>query len=565
MNTKTILAENLGPISALEFALEGPGVTVLVAPNGSGKTILLEAVQAAARGEGKLPLRDRTRRGRVEAFGATITIGGTCRHTGGFEVTNLEGRFDLASLVDPRLKTPSVADNARIKALVSLTGVVASVAKFKEHEALATSFDSVVKASSTDTEDFVEMARKIKDDYDTAARAKEDQAERETGQARALVAPPDLDLEDESDADVLNEAYGEARDQHTRLLTQAENAKRMADSHAAAQKTLDSLAVDSLSSERDSLSKAISSATVELELNTASIEDYQKKIDELTNRNTAIKTKQSADKVQLETTVKQLALVAQAQETIKAAVAASPSPEELDEAAEAVRVAAAAVERGTLIREALKNAAKAAGHRKAATLAKDTAAKYRDAGKATDEVLSNCIKSPYLRVESDGKAARLVTDSTERGKSVAYHDLSDGEKWTIAIDIGADCVGAGGLLVISQIGWEGIDGLNRIHIHAKAVQRGVYILTAEASLDPEADRVILPHRLPDVDVKDFPQAGNEQAVGRQSRVEPETPEPATKPKPAPKPKATPKPKEQPKPVEPPVSDGDFTDDDDIPF
>lgn len=555
MNTKTILAENLGPIASLEFAMQGPGVTVLVAPNGSGKTILLEAVQAAARGEGKLPLRDRTRRGRVEAFGATITIGGTCRHTGGFEVTNLEGRFDLASLVDPRLKTPSVADNARIKALVSLTGVVASVAKFKEHEALATSFDSVVKASSTDTEDFVEMARKIKDDYDTAARAKEDQAERETGQARALVAPPDLDLEDESDADVLQEAYGEARDYHTRLVTQAETAKNMEDSHAAAQKTLDSLAVDSLSSERDSLTKLISSATVQIEINTSSIEELKRKIDELMRSNDTLRTKQAADKVQLETTVKQLALVAQAQETIKAAVATSPSPEDLDEAAEAVRVAAAAVERGTLIREALKNAAKAAGHRKAATLAKDTAAKYRDAGKATDEVLSNCIKSPYLRVESDGKAARLVTDSTERGKSVPYHDLSDGEKWTIAIDIGADQVGAGGLLVISQIGWEGIDGLNRMHIHAKAVQRDVYILTAEASSDPEADRVIHPLRLPDVDVP-------VKTPPPQAEPVEEAKPPA---KPAPKPKATPKPKEQPKPVEPPVSDGDFTDDDDIPF
>ena len=91
MNSKTISVENLGPIAAMEFAIESPGVTVLVAPNGSGKTILLEAVQAAARGEGKLPLRDRTKRGKVEAFGATITIGGTCRHTGGVRAGSARG------------------------------------------------------------------------------------------------------------------------------------------------------------------------------------------------------------------------------------------------------------------------------------------------------------------------------------------------------------------------------------------------------------------------------------------------------------------------------------------
>lgn len=73
-----------------------------------------------------------------------------------------------------------------------------------------------------------------------------------------------------------------------------------------------------------------------------------------------------------------------------------------------------------------------------------------------------------------------------------YHDLSDGEKWTLAIDIGADQVGEGGLLVISQIGWEGIDGKNRQIIHQRAVERGVYILTAEAASDPEAAREIVP-------------------------------------------------------------------------
>jgi glycogen operon protein len=58
-------------------------VTVLVAPNGSGKSILLDAVQTAAIGTGKLPLRDRTKKGMFSAFGAVITIGGTCYSANG--------------------------------------------------------------------------------------------------------------------------------------------------------------------------------------------------------------------------------------------------------------------------------------------------------------------------------------------------------------------------------------------------------------------------------------------------------------------------------------------------
>lgn len=492
MTSRTISAENLGPISELEFALESPGVTVLVAPNGSGKTILLEAVQAAARGEGKLPLRDRTKRGRVEAFGATITIGGSCRHTGGFEVTNLEGRFDLAELVDPRIKAPDKADNARIKALVALTGVKASVDLFRKHDAFAESFAEVVKADSTATDDLVEMARKIKANYDEAARAKEDTAEREIGHAAALVAPAELDLEDESDPAILQAAYDEARDVQTRLSARADEAERTKASHDQAKAMLDSLAVDELIAERDSLSTLITESDAEATQHLQSIEELKRQISELQLRRTHLKEQSVSAAAKVETIGRQLEIVAKATATIEAGCVPAPTAEEREAAREALETARAAMERGTLIRQALKDAEKAAVHRKAAGKAKQTALKFRDAGKATDEVLSSCIKCSHLRVESDGKAARLVTDSTERGRSIPYHELSDGEKWTIAIDIGADQVGKGGLLVISQVGWEGIDGRNRGLIHEHAKERGVYILTAEASSDPEATPEIQP-------------------------------------------------------------------------
>ena len=496
MSSRTISAENLGPITELGFALESPGVTVLVAPNGSGKTILLEAVQSAARGDGKLPLRDRTKRGKVEAFGATITIGGTCRHTGEFEVTNLEGRFDLAGLVDPRIKTPALADAARIKSLVSLTSVTAAVDLFKQHEAFE-NFDRVVRAGSTATEDLVDMARKIKGDYDEAARTAEDEAERETGHADGLKPPAELDLKAPSDAKELQAAYDQARDAVTRLKHQAEDAERNRVNFERASKVLADISGEELRTERDELTEQMKAQAEETERNTESIYELKRQIEELLTRNRLLESAAVVSAAKVATIDRQIILIDEANATLASCKVDAPTPRDIDIANDDMMVAQRDVETGALIRQALKDQEKAASHRKAAGQSRIRAAKYRDAGRATDEVLSNCIKCPQLRVESDGKSARLVTD-TDRGKSITYHDLSDGEKWTIAIDIGADQVGEGGLLVISQIGWEGIDGKNRQIIHQRAVERGVYILTAEAAADPEAGRQIVPTSFADM-------------------------------------------------------------------
>lgn len=490
MKNRTISAENLGPISQLGFALESPGVTVLVAPNGSGKTILLEAVQAAARGDGKLPLRDRTKRGKVEAFGATITIGGTCRHTGEFEVTNLEGRFDLAALVDPRIKSPPLADNARIKALVSLTGVDASVDLFRKHEAFQ-NFDRIVRAGSTATDDLVEMARKIKADYDEAARAAEDEAERETGHAAGLVTAKEIDLKAESDPKTLQQQYDAARDVLAQLRERAASSEKVNTARREAAELIESLGSDALADERSQLVESVQAMAEESSLNFKTISELERQIGELLSRNKHLTESAITSKARLESIDRQIAMVESARKTLDSGAIEEPSDDEIVAAHEAVEAAQRAVEQGALIRQAKQDQEKAAQHRKASAAARDRAGKYRDAGKATDEVLSSCIKCPQLRVESDGKSARLVAD-TGRGKSIPYHDLSDGEKWTIAIDIGADQVGEGGLLVISQVGWEGIDGKNRQIIHQRAVERGVYILTAEAAADPDAEREIVP-------------------------------------------------------------------------
>lgn len=546
-----ISAKNLGPISELEFCLEKPGVTVLVAPNGSGKSILLEAVQAAARGEGKLPLKDRTRRGSVEAFGAVITIGGTCRHTGSFEITHLEGRFDLASVVDPRIKSPAAADKARIKALVNLTGVEASAELFRNHEAFL-DFDTVVTENALATDDLVEMAAKIKVCYDEAALTSERLAERKFGQATALIAPSDLDLTLESDAGTLQSQYNEARDQLTRLEEQRKLSEAARQKTADAAKILQQLGSDELASEKENILVYLEKSKQLIQDKQAENIDLQQRI----NANLAEIKRTQTDLVtyseRLTAIDRQTELVDNAKKVLaESAIIDPPDEDDLQDAREAVDDAQRAVEMGVKIRTAKENAKKVSELRAEAKAAQDKSSRYRDAGKSTDEVLSGCIRCSQLRVESDGKTARLVTDITERGKSIPYHDVSDGEKYSIAIDIAADHVGEGGLLVISQIGWEGIDGANRIAIHRHAIERGIYILTAEAASDPTAKREIKPLSLDEAEAEQV--RGNAVAAEQAKLASDDPPKPkAKKPKPEPQQKETPSP--------PPEPSGDDLDD-----
>jgi hypothetical protein len=183
-------------------------------------------------------------------------------------------------------------------------------------------------------------------------------------------------------------------------------------------------------------------------------------------------------------------MVASAHEMLAKPAITPPQQSDIDDAKAAMELASKAIEKGAIIRQAKLDAKKAQEHRRNAKTSAQTAIKYRDAAKATDIVLSDSIQSKYLRVESDGKATRLFTNTSERGRTL-YHELSDGQKYKIAIDIGADQVGEGGLLTVDQPGWEGIDADNRIAIHAHAIQRGVHIWVLEASREVGAPRQIV--------------------------------------------------------------------------
>lgn len=152
------------------------------------------------------------------------------------------------------------------------------------------------------------------------------------------------------------------------------------------------------------------------------------------------------------------------------------------EAAEtAVTLANKAIEDGALITAAKANRAKQIEHTQSAAANRAAAVRLRKSADKVDDVLSGLVQgiAGGIRVKNE----RLVID-TDRGETL-FSELSEGERWKVAINVCVDVVGSTGLMVIPQDAWEGLDPINRNLIGSHARKCGVTIITAEATADEE--------------------------------------------------------------------------------
>jgi len=99
-----------------------PGVNILRAKNGGGKTSAINAITRAQGGTNDLERRDGTERGMVRGPGVTLRVGRVVRKTGTAELS-LADVSPLARLIDPGLKDTDAAARARVKALTELLDV----------------------------------------------------------------------------------------------------------------------------------------------------------------------------------------------------------------------------------------------------------------------------------------------------------------------------------------------------------------------------------------------------------------------------------------------------------
>lgn len=474
MSLNTIEINNMGAVEHVTVPVpDGGGLVVFKGRNGCGKSTALNAINSIVTGQKQsIPLRQGTKKGEVEGLGVTLKLGKSTRRSGEAEVVSLEGRLNVADLVDPGIKSADAADAKRIKALIGISNATASDATLYEIAGGKDAYLAIASEATVACSDIVEKCERFKRDLEKHARQFEDEAANHEGAAKAL----DVDAKDVpevmADADKMLEDAIAAR---AKLTERQRERERVLSEQKELRENLDEVKrnaetksvthiqtrLGAAESQRDMLSERITKA--ERELQTLR-DNRQQWVDSITELND-----------ELEQAEKYEASIAALEEQL-----AKSAPEPVATAdLEHADLDVATYRRALLDNEAARKMLAQLAERNAALdkckEARKKAEQLRDSAQGLDEVLSSLVGDGPLRVE-DG---RLVL-TTERGTTY-FSELSHGERWRIALELAAKYLGDGGALVVPQEAYEGLDPKNRAELSQIAKEVGVIVFTAEAS------------------------------------------------------------------------------------
>ena len=464
---KEIEINNVQAITHLKFEIpEGGGVVLLRGKNGCGKSTALQAISEAAGGKkAGLTAKDGTKFGTIEAPGVRLRVARSTTKTGELEFDSIEGRFPLADLVDPGFKDPEACDRTRTKALIQLAGVEPNLELFREIEG----FSEASKNVCISSEDVLGMAAALKLEVEKLARSEEESAADAISRSKVLWEQSEgLDSTVERDGDKLRQDS----ERQIRILADAERTQKERQNQRAQwiESTSQLLTLEAAS---ESLDDAILAEQNSQRYAQEKQAELQKLHQEVAIANE--QHRQSA--ARLESVKKSQAARDRLRESVKSGEPILIPGSEIDGLRKSVEVARSNESAGEAQRKkhidraaAIKFADISAGHA-------DWGKQYRTGAARIDGILSEQINK--LGVDLAVMDGRLYYD-TSRGPTI-YHELSDGERWRIALDIAIDVAGANGLLSIPQKSWEALDPANQLSIHEHCKRRGAAIVTAAAA------------------------------------------------------------------------------------
>lgn len=521
-----ILIENAGAIEriAIPVPVDG-GVVLLLGANGTGKSTGLNVIELASARPGtnghkeRVTPRDGTDKGLASVFGITLRISDRITRKGELEVDTLEGKFDVSDLVDGGDRdSAEAADRQRFKALLQLSGFTGADPSFfhrltKDRE----EFDLVVQPKSKGGDDIVLMASRIKRDFEAEQRRLKTEAERARINAEAErtavadivvegVEDDPLRLQEEltlmiSDREALKAkrasavAATAAREEARRSLTEAQQTQAqtlsVASAEAAAQLTSISLAGASVALQdvKHASELALEEATrivaeaeaalqkakldqAALKLNRAGLDQSAERTHALaqSNHDSALAAIEGAR--QHETSLNEWQKTLNDDTQIELVTDQQLTDAQLD-----VDAAQRSVEEGVRVRDAKLRLGRAREFVREEARLLSESDRFKKAAIDTDDVLSELVgRLPGcpLRVNN----GRLVT-ATDRGEEL-FSDLSRGERYALVLQhIAVPAVGRGGLVVIRQRAWEGLDLANRRVIVECLKGTGVVAISAQ--------------------------------------------------------------------------------------
>lgn len=487
--------ENIGPIEQLTLTAEPGKITVLSGPNGVGKTQALNAVDSLVSGKTRLSNRDGTIGGTARGFGVTIKVGrgGSNRRSGDLEIESVEGRFNIAELVDPGLKDPIAADARRIKKLVTLTGVEAKPELFQDLFRGREQFTELVKPASIDHTDVVAMASAIKRDLELASRKEADIAENLERDIRAREeANEGINLGSPHDADHLQSALETSLSE---LSAEKQRATDATNTLAAAETARQS--IEKSKSEYDgptveNVNKKLEFARKLVELQQQNIDEIHEKLAVATESIKNLKHQEELGTMALLRAQEHAVLLSKWESYIQAAENVEPpNPEITETLGWQVEHCRDAIETGVRVRDALERVEIVKLLRGQMKLASLNSERLRDAAHGTEDILSRLVAEmggPF-KVNSE---FRLVVQHPVRGETY-FAELSQGERWKLGLDVAIEAFereGQCGLLAIPQTAWEGLDADNRRLIAEHIEGTDLAVITAEVSREENADSEI---------------------------------------------------------------------------
>lgn len=497
-----ITVTDVGPVRRLRLDVdERGGVYVLKGRNGCGKSETLSAIESAAGvGKRKPSPRIGADKGQVEAFGATLKVGRSVRRTGELEVQTLDGKLSIVDFVSPPIKDQDAADAHRIKAMLSLAGFSGDVSLYYPLVGGKESFRDMVGADP-ESSDAVAMAGSVKRLFESAAREAEAKAERKAESARVKRQQADgLDLTAETDSfrlqaelesAIADAAQHKAKCQH--LTKQCVDCAATARRLQATLAEMGDVSEESATAEWNEAGKkslSIAADVIDVE---RKIKEVERTLEELhQQRSDLLSQQQLADSLVAQTRERMDA--AKSRAAIQAELIASDNERQsasqaLDELAlkteaidAAVAAARKAVEQGAVIYRAKQVVSESDADIEEANQQVRIAKGLRIAASKVDTVLSEQVAKITDRLWV--KDGRLYTQTDDR-EECPFCDLSDGQRWKIGIDLAVNFIGESGLIVIPQVAWSELDPINRRGIAEHAQERGVVVLTAEATGDSE--------------------------------------------------------------------------------
>jgi len=466
MTKRTIKAKNIGPIAEAVGVLPDPGgVMVWKAKNGHGKSTILNAMEKlVGREADTITPRDGHERGEIEGLGITVTVGRSTRRTGELVVLAMESKLGIADLVDPGIADPSAADEKRMKAILAILRVQPTLEDWMPIAGDDEALQAFIEAEYARTKDVLIFASRVKAAIEKQAQAAEKSLQAEEAKLSVYYADPRIKAAEEPEAPATTDQLARGLEAAKDALNSLKSRKERSEAVAAIREEIESLAGDVCNVEEldgdiadlnDSISK-LSKCLAQAEKDRAAL---------VTKRDSALKAKTR---------------IAELDGKIGNAVA--PSESEMIAAHEAVEQARQAFVDAETVRGVIATRSKAKELAAIVAVSRATAERCRKAAEKPGKVLERLMgaKVPGLRYE-DG---RMIYKHPEQG-DVPFARLSKGERVTVATSAAVRGIGKGGLAMIPQEFWEGLDTDHRGIVRDIAREGEVVIATAQWSDDEE--------------------------------------------------------------------------------